>query len=133
MAVKNSTFHGFADVGGSSPAFSHDPLIRSSPWYAINELDGKYQIAMDVQGVEASDINVRLEKEGRVMHITGGCKKNDDKGMLEAKFEKHFTLGNDVDAEKLTANLTDGVLNISAPKLEMPGQTPENNDKSHEE
>lgn len=133
MAVKKSTLHGFADAGGSSPAFSHDPIVPSVPGYAINEFDGKYQIAMDAQGVEASDINVRLEKEGRVMHIIGRCKKNDDKGVLEAKFEKHFTIGNDVDTDKLTANLTDGVLNINALKLEMPGQTPENNGQSHEE
>ena len=39
-------------------------LFRSSPGYEINESGGKYQIAVDVPGVKAADINVKLENDG---------------------------------------------------------------------
>ena len=46
-------------------------LLRSSPGYEINEHDGKYMISVDVPGVKASDMNVDLENDGKVVHISG--------------------------------------------------------------
>jgi hypothetical protein len=36
----------------------------------------------------------------------------------ETRFEKHFTIGTNVDTDYFTANLSDGVLVLTAPKLE---------------
>jgi len=33
------------------------------------------------------------------------------------KFEKRFTIGQNIDATKVTADLSDGVLTLSAPKI----------------
>lgn len=98
-------------------------LLRSSPGYEINESDGKYQIAVDVPGVKASDMTVKLEEDGKVLHISGGRKVEKDGMITETKFEKRFTIGDNVDKEKLTANLADGVLTLTAPKIEV--QKPE--------
>ena len=127
---------GFDDFFAPSPFFSRDPvfdlmpvvnsltrdedfkLFRSSPGYEITESEGKYQIAVDVPGVKASDMTIQLENEGRVLHISGGRKITKENAVSETKFEKRFTIGNNVDTTKLSANLADGVLVISAPKLE---------------
>jgi HSP20 family protein len=93
-------------------------LLRASPGFEISELDGNYQISVDVPGVKASDMNVELENDGRVLHISGGRKVTRDGTTSETKFEKKFTIGKNVDVQKMTANLADGVLVLKAPKIE---------------
>jgi HSP20 family protein len=91
-------------------------LSRSSPGYEINEDDSKYQIAIDVPGVKANDMNVELEHDGRVLHLSGGRKVEKGGTVTETKFDKRFTIGDNIDTAKLSANLADGVLVVTAPK-----------------
>lgn len=94
-------------------------IIRlSSPGYEINEVDGKFQIAVDVPGVKAKDMTVNVEQEGHVLRIAGGRKVIKEGQSSETKFEKRFTVGENVDLEKMTADLSDGVLTLTAPKKE---------------
>ena len=94
-----------------------DSMIRhSSPGYEINESDGKYSIAIDVPGVKASDINAQLENDGKVLHLTGGRKVTKDGKVSETRFEKRFTIGDNIDVNQLSADLSDGVLTVTAPK-----------------
>ena len=128
---------GFDDFFAPSPFFVRDPvfdlmpvipnlirdddtstLLRSSPGYEITEHEGKYQIAVDVPGVKASDMTVKLENDGRVVHISGGRKITKGDTVSETKFEKRFTIGDNIDKTKITANLADGVLVLTAPKVE---------------
>lgn len=95
-----------------------DSMIRhSSPGYEINETEDRYQIAVDVPGVKAGDINAQLENDGRVLHLSGGRKVVKDGKTTETKFEKRFTIGENVDTSKLSADLSDGVLTVTAPKV----------------
>jgi HSP20 family protein len=103
------------------PNFERPPdsvVVRSSPGYEINETDEKYQIAVDVPGVKAGDMSVQLEDDGKVLNISGGRMVVKDNAITETKFEKRFTIGRNVDMQKVTANLADGVLFLSAPKIE---------------
>ena len=93
-------------------------LVRSSPGYEISEKNDKYQIHVDVPGVRASDMNINLEDENRVIHISGGRKVEKDGSVTETRFEKRFTVGDNVNVEKMTANLENGVLTLTAPKIE---------------
>ena len=95
-------------------------IVMSSPGYHVNETDGQYQIAVDVPGVRAEDISVNLEHEGRLLHISGGRKITKEDTTTESKFDKRFTLGKNIDVEKMTANLADGVLTLTAPKKAEP-------------
>jgi HSP20 family protein len=133
---RNPLFVGFDDLFAPTPFLHRDPihdlmpifpnferptdsvLVRSSPGYEINETDDKYQIAVDVPGVKAGDMSVQLENDGKVLHISGGRKIVKDNTITETKFEKRFTIGTNVDMQKVTANLADGVLVLSAPKIE---------------
>lgn len=90
-------------------------LLRSSPGYEINELDGKYLISVDVPGCKRTDMNVDVEEEGKVLHIHGGRKILRGGTSTETKYSKRFTIGDNVDIDKMTANLSDGVLTLTAP------------------
>ena len=131
---RRSSFFGFDDLFAPTP-FLRDPfdlmpvlrdfdndadstLLRVSPGFQISEHEGTYQISVDVPGVKSSDMNIELENDGRVLHISGGRKVTQDNGsMSETKFEKRFTIGENVDVQKMTANLADGVLVLKAPKI----------------
>jgi HSP20 family protein len=93
-------------------------LRRSSPGFEINEDDKQFQISMDLPGVHAEDINVELLNNGRVLHLTGGRKVVKEGSVTETKFEKAFTIGENVDTTKISANLDKGVLQLTAPKKE---------------
>jgi HSP20 family molecular chaperone IbpA len=56
-------------------------------------------------------------------HIKGRTVTDDGK-KIETKFEKRFTIGDNVDTSKLTANLSDGVLTVTAPKLTIKAPEP---------
>ena len=128
----NRSPFGFDDL--LVPFFDHDPfqdllmpvlpnfprtnemtLLRSSPGYEINEKEGKCMISLDLPGVKRSDMNVDLENDGKIVHIHGGRKMVEGGKTTETKFSKRFTIGENIDIEKMTANLNDGVLTLTAP------------------
>jgi HSP20 family molecular chaperone IbpA len=81
---------------------------------------------MDIPGVKVDDIMAQVENDGKVLHISGvrrKIKKTNEDGTAittsETKFEKRFVLDHEkknIHAEKITANLQDGVLTIIVPK-----------------
>jgi HSP20 family protein len=91
-------------------------LSRSSPGYEINEDENKYQIAIDVPGVKAGDLDVELEQEGRVLRLSGGRKLQKGSEITETKFDKRFWIGENIDTSNIAANLSDGVLVVTAQK-----------------
>jgi HSP20 family protein len=97
-------------------------LLRSlSPGYEIKEHDGTYEIAVYVpDGVKASDVSIELENDGTVLYLSGERRQDDENGKLvsETRFEKRFTIGPNVDKDNITANLSNGLLVLKAPKIE---------------
>lgn len=93
-------------------------LRRSSPCYEVTEDDKQFQLAVDVPGIKAGDLNIHLEQGGRILHLSGGRKirSPDGKTFNESRFEKSFTMDRSIDSNQITANLADGVLVITAPK-----------------
>ena len=95
-----------------------DTIWRSSPRYEVIESDKQFRLAVDVPGVKHDDMTIELEKGGRVLRLSGGRKANTDTSYEECKFDRRFTLGNNLDTSKITAHLSDGVLVLTAPKKE---------------
>jgi HSP20 family molecular chaperone IbpA len=114
------------DVLRNFPLHQHQhpgtALLRSlSPGYEIKENDQTYQIAVHVpDGVKASDVAVELENDGTVLYLSGERRQEDENGTLvsETRFEKRFSIGSNVDRDNITANLSEGVLVLTAPKIE---------------
>jgi HSP20 family molecular chaperone IbpA len=91
----------------------------SSPRYEIRRDDNElFEVALDVPGVKASDIDIRVEPEGKtnVMIVSG--ERSDVVGPENGprNFAKSFRLDPNVDTESIIAELTNGVLIVSATK-----------------
>jgi HSP20 family protein len=111
---------GYNDVSSITP-FVRD-LLADTPTqrgFDIREENGKYHISVDVPGVKASDLKVEVEHDSNILHISGGRKTTKGGTVSETRFDKRFTIGDNVDIEKLSANLEDGVLHLVAPKVEQ--------------
>lgn len=84
--------------------------------YRIDEDEAKYTLSVELPGVKASDVNVSLEQDGRVLRISGMRKVEDGDMAYESKFSKDFVLNKDVHVEGIEAKLSEGVMSIVAPK-----------------
>jgi HSP20 family protein len=115
---------GFDDLRSLAPHFREllsdtPPTFGGMGGFDVKEEDGKYHISVDVPGVKASDMKVEIENDSKVLHIHGGRKVTKNGSITETRFDKRFTIGDNVDVDKLSANLEDGVLVLTAPKLEV--------------
>ena len=111
------------------PSFGMVPALfqRSSRFHQVKDDDKHYSIAVDIPGVKADEMTMkvvknnypRTGKEYNTLEIQGARKVEKDNSVSKFKFEKRFTLPDAVDTDKLSANLSDGVLTVSAPKKEL--------------
>jgi HSP20 family protein len=107
------------------PVFPNMPrgaasMLRvSSPGFEIHEDDDKFSIAIDVPEVRAEDMEIRLENDGRVLHLSGGRMIDEGEEVRETRFDKRFSIGESVDTDNIKANLHEGVLTVIAPKKEV--------------
>jgi len=89
-----------------------------SPCYEIHEDDTMLQFSVQVPGVKAQDMTVEVvEHEECELRVAGGRKTKKGGGIMEEHFEKSFKLDLYVDTTKITANLADGIIVITAPKF----------------
>lgn len=92
----------------------HPPSSFSS--LQIQEDDKAYSIALDVPGVKPEDMKMQLKDNDRVLHLSGGRKFQKEGTESETRFDRRFTIGENVDIENIRADLANGVLTITAPK-----------------
>jgi len=91
----------------------------------VNTREGKfaYHIDVDLPGINKDDIHIHVDNN--ILTISGERKtkeetKKDDYYKIESsfgKFERTFTMPDDVDAENIHAESSDGVLEITVPKM----------------
>ncbi len=93
-------------------------MRHSSPRYEVTENDKQFRLAVDVPGVKPDHMKIELENNGRVLHISGDRKEKTDTSYKAFKFDNRFTLGRNLDTSKIAAHLSDGVLVLTAPKIE---------------
>eukprot|EP00562_Extubocellulus_spinifer_P030196 CAMPEP_0178719332 /NCGR_PEP_ID=MMETSP0699-20121125/23089_1 /TAXON_ID=265572 /ORGANISM="Extubocellulus spinifer, Strain CCMP396" /LENGTH=218 /DNA_ID=CAMNT_0020369603 /DNA_START=214 /DNA_END=870 /DNA_ORIENTATION=- len=112
----------FGALGHEKP----DGQAHFVPGYQLSHDEKTVRIAVDLPGVRMDDINVDLTNDDSVLHISGGRKFEVDGKVEQFIFDKRFTLGEGVDIENMSANLVDGVLTVTAPKLELDEAQAEN-------
>ncbi len=61
-------------------------------------------------------MKVEIEENGRLLHLSGGRKTVKKNETQETKFDKRFWVGDNIDTSKLSANLANGVLVVTAAK-----------------
>ncbi|MDG6778745.1 Hsp20/alpha crystallin family protein [Thiomicrorhabdus sp. zzn3] len=104
-------------------------LAGFTPSVNTREGDYAYHVEVDLPGVKKGDIKVEV-KDNRLT-ISGERKtkeevKEDEYYRVESsygKFERSFTLPDNVDAENVSASCADGVLEVVLPKRERNGGT----------
>jgi HSP20 family protein len=94
-----------------------------SPPVDIEEQDNAYVIEAELPGVQKDDVNIELVSNE--LMITGEIKEREREGILRkrtrriGRFEYRVRLPEQVDADKVEANLKDGVLSVRVPKREQ--------------
>ena len=89
----------------------------------FEELDDKYVVALEVPGVKKDEINITLKNEtlninwSRTNEKKEGKKKRSNYERSEGSFRRSFSVEG-ADADKINAELKDGVLKIELPKQE---------------
>ncbi|KAL3772941.1 LOW QUALITY PROTEIN: hypothetical protein ACHAW5_009632 [Stephanodiscus triporus] len=91
-------------------------ITRPRNAHGIVQDDKQLKIVMDVQGAEASDVNLHLDEDGRVLRISGETKREEGGISVHSRFDRAFALKRDVDTSQISAWIDDGVLTIIAPK-----------------
>lgn len=87
----------------------------------VIENDTEYMLQLAVPGMNKDHFNINVEKN--VMTLSAGNEENVDQEVNYLRrefdftsFSKSFTLPEDVDAEKISANYENGILNITLGK-----------------
>ena len=108
----------FGGLGWPSPAETGG----WSPLADVEESDDAYVVEAELPGVKREDVNI--EFVGNELAISGEVKEQQRKGVLRrqmrrtGRFAYRVALPDQVDAEKIDAKLTDGVLTVRVPKSE---------------
>ncbi|HEY8373935.1 MAG TPA: Hsp20/alpha crystallin family protein [Pseudonocardiaceae bacterium] len=103
---------------------SASPTVASwAPLADVCETQDAYLVEVDVPGVKQEDLDVELA--GTELVVTGELKEVEREGVFRkrtrrtGRFEYRTTLPSDVDAERIEAQLADGVLTLRIPKAEV--------------
>jgi len=114
----NRLFSGWASSDSSGVTADWVPNVD------INEFEDRFQLYIDVPGVDPKDVDITLESG--VLTITGerfapapAEGENEARRRLErgyGRFYRRFILPDTVDAEKVKATDREGVLEIAIPK-----------------
>ena len=120
---------GLFPVCSTGGAEARGDVSQRLPRTNIEELDSAYVLTMEMPGLSKKDVDVSLEddtltiKGERVVEEAGKDDKADKpkRGFLRreirsAKFERSFSLGNEVDPENIKAKMEDGILSVTLPR-----------------
>ncbi len=92
-------------------------MSHSSVRYDITDSDEKMELTLDLPGVHAKDISVEILQGGKSIHISGSRRYKRQGKIITSQFEQTFTIDDAViDVDTIEANLSDGVLIVSARK-----------------
>ena len=108
----------------NAPVASESSLGAFTPKVNTREGEFAYHIDVDLPGVKKDDIKIDVHDNILTIHGERNYKeetKKEDYYKVETsfgKFQRQFTLPDNVDVENISASSNDGVLEVVVPKLE---------------
>jgi HSP20 family protein len=96
------------------------------PAAELSEKDGAYKMQIALPGFDAKDVEVTATPSEVVVHAAMKQQKKGEKdNVLWSEFGssdvyRRFELPNPINADKVTANLENGLLHVSAPEVTKP-------------
>lgn len=109
-----------SDFGKVDPSSTDQALLR--PRVNIYENDSAFVLETDLPGVDKKDLAIEVEKGILTIRAKRELDESDDMQALRrersssATFMRQFTLGEQIDTDKIEAKLRDGVLRVNVPK-----------------
>ena len=93
-----------------------------TPASDIYETDSTYDVNLALAGFKKKDITLKIEDNSLI--ISGERKKDESKKYnlrqsAYGKFRKVYTLPEDINSDKITAKMEDGILHIEIPKDQL--------------
>lgn len=102
--------------GNGDVAMTNDaPLSWASAPVDILEGNEEYLVFADVPGVKRDDINIEYAGGELRLHAK---REVTDSEVWPAEYRRSFTVGREVDVDRITAELENGVLQVHLPKME---------------
>jgi HSP20 family protein len=100
------------------------PKKYTYPLANVISQDGTFILSLAIPGVAKADVSINIEKNK--LTIKSEVENNTDtkyrlREFNYAKFERAFTLSDDVDTDNISAKFDNGVLTISIPTVEEAG------------
>lgn len=130
LALFNDLFGDFVDDGYMMPSINLKKAFQT-PKVDVKEESGAYTLKMDLPG--KTDKDVKIELNHNVLTISSekknekdekSEKKEEGKWLVKErsyqKFSRSFTLPEDVEAEKVSAEVKNGVLTVTMPRKALP-------------
>lgn len=103
-------------------------LNATAPAINVVENDKDYQVEVAAPGMKKEDFQIHINNEGNLSIKMESKKENEQKEnkgrylrreFSYSKFEQTLVLPEDIDKDKISAKVTDGVLRIVLPKNEV--------------
>ena len=101
----------FSDLS-IDPRFSSMNMNSVSNYY--NENEKEYYLTMDIPGMSKDDIEVTFDSN--LLKISGQRKSDKYDAYEYGKMERTFSVPNNVETNKISANIDNGVLKVLLPK-----------------
>jgi len=100
-----------------------DNEVVFTPGIDIREGDDSITLIVDMPGTDGSSVDVTVEKNTLTIEGTPSLEVPEGYELVNreyniGKYRRDFTLSNDVDADKITAKSSNGVLRVVIPKRE---------------
>mmetsp|Transcript_8826 Transcript_8826/g.16148 ORF Transcript_8826/g.16148 Transcript_8826/m.16148 type:complete len:258 (+) Transcript_8826:103-876(+) len=106
----------FSLLGRDTP---EELKLRRPLGFEVTQDEKEYKVAVHVPDVEAKDVDLQLDHDGRVLRLKGDMTHEEGGMKIQSRFEKAILLSPDVDTTKLAANMSGDTLTVVAPKIEM--------------
>jgi HSP20 family protein len=116
--MKNSPINSFFGQAGLLSAFDDavssvvDSSVDSYKYRTtISEKEDSYCVTAQVPGLSKEDIKISVD--GQSLHVLGEKEINEH---MTCSIDKTFQIGRNVDCNKITASVLNGILEINVPK-----------------
>lgn len=96
-----------------------DSILRDlstfSPSFEVQDGENAFSLTLSLPGFKRNEVNVEVNR-GNILSVTAqkGGKAS------SSSISRSLSLGDDVDPEKVSAKLEDGILTITCPKRDLP-------------
>lgn len=85
--------------------------------YEVTQDETCIELKLDIPDIDPNNVDIFFDNEKRLLKISGKSKMEENGISVHSSFERTFSMNRDVDTSKISAEMKNGLLKITAPKL----------------